>query len=142
MKDIGHFIAGRQVEHESGGFGAVFNPATGEQSGRVGMGGTAEVDAAVEAAQRAQPAWAETPLLRRMRVMFKLKELIEQNTDRVARLVTEEHGKTLKDAKGSVTRGLEVVEFACGLPQLMKGDFSHQVGGGVDLVSVRHPVGI
>lgn len=142
MKEIGHFIGGRRVAGESGEFGPVFNPALGEQTGRVALGGAAEVQAAVEAAKKAQPAWADTPLLRRMRVMFRLKELIERDMDRLARLVTEEHGKTLEDAKGSVTRGLEVVEFACGLPTLLKGDFSHQVGTGVDLLSVRHPVGI
>ena len=142
MKDIGHFIGGRQVLGGSGQHGPVFNPATGEQSGRVALGDAGDVDAAVRAALKVQPDWAATPLLRRMRVMFRLKELIERDLDRLARLVTEEHGKTLEDAKGSVTRGLEVVEFACGLPQLLKGDFSHQVGAGVDLLSVRHPVGI
>ena len=142
MQEIGHFIGGRRVAPFTDRFGPVFNPALGEQSGRVAMGGAAEVDAAVQAALRAQPDWAATPLLRRMRVMFKLKELIERDMDRLARLVTEEHGKTFDDAKGSVTRGLEVVEFACGLPQLLKGEFSHQVGGGVDLLSVRHPVGV
>jgi malonate-semialdehyde dehydrogenase (acetylating)/methylmalonate-semialdehyde dehydrogenase len=142
MKEIGHFIGGRHVPGEGGRFGPIFNPAVGEQTGRVAMGSAAEVDAAVQAAKRAQPDWAASPLLRRMRVMFKLKELIERDMDRLARLVTEEHGKTVEDAKGSVTRGLEVVEFACGLPQLLKGEFSHQVGGGVDLLSVRFPVGI
>jgi malonate-semialdehyde dehydrogenase (acetylating)/methylmalonate-semialdehyde dehydrogenase len=142
MKDIGHFIAGRRVAGESGRFGPIFDPALGEQTGRVALGGTAEVDAAVQAAQKAQPDWAATPVLRRMRVMFRLKELIERDMDRLARLVTEEHGKTLEDAKGSVTRGLEVVEFACGLPNLLKGEFSHQVGGGVDLLSVRFPLGV
>jgi malonate-semialdehyde dehydrogenase (acetylating)/methylmalonate-semialdehyde dehydrogenase len=88
------------------------------------------------------PAWAATSVIRRARVMFKLKELIEANLDRLARLVTEEHGKTLDDARGSVIRGLEVVEFACGAPQLLKGEFSHQVGTGIDLVSVRHPLGV
>ena len=142
MKDIGHFIGGRRVAGQSGEFGPVFNPAVGERTGRVALGGAAEVQAAVDAARKAQPDWAATPLLRRMRVMFRLKELIERDMDRLARLVTEEHGKTVEDAKGSVTRGLEVVEFACGLPTLLKGDFSHQVGTGVDLLSVRHPIGI
>ncbi len=142
MRDIGHFIDGRRVEGTSGQHGPIFNPATGEQTGRVAFAGAAEVDAAVQAALKAQPAWAATPLLRRMRVMFRLKELLDQNLDRLARLVTEEHGKVLDDAKGSVIRGLEVVEFACGLPQMMKGEFSHQVGTGVDLLSVRHPVGV
>ena len=142
MIEIGHFVAGKRYPGESGQFAPVFNPATGEQAARVAMGGAAEVDAAVQAALQAQPDWAATPLLRRMRVMFKLKELLERDLDRLARLVTDEHGKTLEDARGSVTRGIEVVEFACGLPQLMKGEFSHQVGSGVDLLSVRHPLGV
>ncbi len=142
MNEIGHFVAGRHMPGSSGQHAPVFDPATGEQTGRVALGGPAEVDAAVQAARRAQPDWAATPLLRRMRVMFKLKELLERDLDRLARLVTAEHGKTLEDARGSVTRGIEVVEFACGLPQLMKGEFSHQVGSGVDLLSVRHPLGV
>ena len=142
MQDIGHFIGGQRIGGGSGRFGPVFNPALGEQTARVALAGAAEVDAAVHAATAAQPDWAATPLLRRMRVMFRLKELIERDIDRLAQLVSEEHGKTHEDAKGSVTRGLEVVEFACGLPQLLKGEFSHQVGGGVDLLSVRHPVGV
>jgi malonate-semialdehyde dehydrogenase (acetylating)/methylmalonate-semialdehyde dehydrogenase len=105
MKDIGHFIDGRRVAGTSGQHGPIFNPATGEQTGRVAFAGAAEVDAAVQAAMRAQPAWAATGLLRRMRVMFKLKELLDQNLDRLARLVTDEHGKVHDDAKGSVIRG-------------------------------------
>jgi malonate-semialdehyde dehydrogenase (acetylating)/methylmalonate-semialdehyde dehydrogenase len=142
MKEIGHLIGGRKVAGTSGHHGEIFNPATGELTGRVAMGGAAEVAEAVTAALAAQPDWAVTPVLRRMRVMFKLKELIERDLDRLARLVSEEHGKVLDDARGSVIRGLEVVEFACGLPQLLKGEFSHQVGSGVDLMSVRHPVGV
>ena len=142
MKDIGHFIAGRHHPGTTGQYAPVFDPALGEQTGRVALGGAAEVDAAVQAALQAQPDWAATPLLRRMRVMFKLKELLERDLDRLAGLITAEHGKTLEDARGSLTRGIEVVEFACGLPQLMKGEFSHQVGAGVDLLSVRHPVGV
>jgi malonate-semialdehyde dehydrogenase (acetylating)/methylmalonate-semialdehyde dehydrogenase len=142
MKEIGHFIGGRHVAGESGQTGPVYNPATGEETGRVAFASAADVDRAVQAAKAAFPDWAATPLLRRMRVMFRLKELLDQNIDRLARLVSDEHGKTVEDAKGSVTRGLEVVEFACGLPQLMKGDFSHQVGGGIDLLSVRFPLGV
>jgi malonate-semialdehyde dehydrogenase (acetylating) / methylmalonate-semialdehyde dehydrogenase len=142
MKDIGHLIGGQRVEGRSGRFGDIFNPATGEVSGRVAFAGEADVDAAVEAAKAAQPAWADTAVLRRARVMFRFKELIERNMDRLARLVTEEHGKTLDDAKGSVTRGLEVVEFACGAPHLLKGEFNHQVGTGVDIMSARYPIGV
>jgi malonate-semialdehyde dehydrogenase (acetylating)/methylmalonate-semialdehyde dehydrogenase len=142
MKDIGHLINGRHVAGRSGHYGDVFNPATGEKSGRVAFADAAEVDEAVQAALAAFPAWADTPVVRRARAIFRLKELIERNIDRLARLITDEHGKTLEDAKGSITRGLEVVEFACGIPHLLKGEFSHNVGTGVDIVSVRHPVGV
>jgi malonate-semialdehyde dehydrogenase (acetylating)/methylmalonate-semialdehyde dehydrogenase len=142
VRQVGHFIEGRVVAGTGAERGPIFNPATGEQIGEVAFATAAELDRAVAAARAAQPAWAEQTVLRRMRVMFKLKELIERNLDRLAALVTEEHGKTLEDAKGSVQRGLEVVEFACGLPQLLKGEFSHQVGTGIDIVSVRHPLGV
>jgi malonate-semialdehyde dehydrogenase (acetylating) / methylmalonate-semialdehyde dehydrogenase len=142
MKDIGHLINGTRVPGESGKFGDIFNPATGERSGRVAFADAADVDKAAAAAKAALEGWANTPVLRRARVMFRFKELIERNMDRLAQLVTDEHGKTLDDAKGSITRGLEVVEFACGAPHLLKGEFSHQVGTGVDIVSVRHPVGV
>src|SRR3954468_20537287 len=110
MRDIGHFIGGRRVEGAGGRSGPVFDPATGEQTGRVAFADAAVVDRAVQAALKVQPDWAAQPVLRRARVMFRLKELIERETDRLARLITEEHGKTLEDAKGSITRGLEVVE--------------------------------
>ena len=142
MKDVGHLIGGKPHGGASGGYGDIWNPATGEKQGRVAFAGAAEVDEAVRAAKAAQPAWAETAIVRRARVMFKLKELIERNVDRLARIITDEHGKTLDDAKGEITRGLEVVEFACGAPQLLKGEFSHNVGTGVDLLSHRFPVGI
>ncbi|BCX16346.1 MAG: methylmalonate-semialdehyde dehydrogenase (acylating) [Geminicoccaceae bacterium] len=142
MKEVGHFIGGKAVAGTSGRFGPIFDPATGEETGRVAFASAAEVDAAVRAAKSAQPAWAEQTVLRRMRVMFKLKEVIERNADRLARAITAEHGKTLEDARGEVQRGLEVVEFACGLPQLMKGEFSQQVGTGIDILSVRQPLGV
>jgi malonate-semialdehyde dehydrogenase (acetylating)/methylmalonate-semialdehyde dehydrogenase len=142
MKEVGHFIGGKAVAGTSGRFGPIFDPATGEETGRVAFASAAEVDAAVRAAKAAQPAWAEQTVLRRMRVMFKLKEVIERNADRLARAITAEHGKTLEDARGEVQRGLEVVEFACGLPQLMKGEFSQQVGTGIDILSVRQPLGV
>jgi malonate-semialdehyde dehydrogenase (acetylating)/methylmalonate-semialdehyde dehydrogenase len=142
MKDVGHLIGGKAHGGASGGYGDIWNPATGERQGRVAFAGTAEVDEAVRVAKAAQPAWAETAIVRRARVMFRLKELIEKNVDRLARIITDEHGKTLDDAKGEITRGLEVVEFACGAPQLLKGEFSHNVGTGVDLLSHRFPVGV
>ena len=139
---IGHHIGGKRVAGTSGQTGPIFNPATGEQTGEVALASASEVQIAVDAAREAQASWANTAVIRRARTMFRLKELIEANMDEMAKLVTAEHGKTLDDAKGSITRGLEVVEFACGIPQLLKGEFSHNVGTGVDLVSVRHPVGI
>jgi malonate-semialdehyde dehydrogenase (acetylating) / methylmalonate-semialdehyde dehydrogenase len=142
MKDVGHWIDGRLVEGRSGRFGDLWNPAVGERSGRVALASAAEVDAAVQAAHRALPEWAATTPLRRARVMFRLKDLIERHIDELAGLVTAEHGKTLADAKGSVTRGLEVVEFACGIPSLLKGEFSGNVGTGVDLLSFRQPLGV
>jgi malonate-semialdehyde dehydrogenase (acetylating) / methylmalonate-semialdehyde dehydrogenase len=142
MKDVGHWIDGRVVEGRSGRFGDIFNPAVGERAGRVALASASEVDAAVQAAQRALPEWAATTPLRRARVMFRLKDLVERHIDELAALVTAEHGKTLADAKGSVTRGLEVVEFACGIPSLLKGEFSANVGTGVDLLSFRQPLGV
>ncbi|MCB1833093.1 MAG: CoA-acylating methylmalonate-semialdehyde dehydrogenase, partial [Geminicoccaceae bacterium] len=139
---IGHHIGGKRVAGTSGQTGPIFNPATGEQTGEVALASASEVQIAVDAAREAQASWANTAVIRRARTMFRLKELIEANMDEMAKLVTAEHGKTLDDAKGSITRGLEVVEFACGIPQLLKGEFSHNVGTGVDLISVRHPVGI
>jgi len=140
--EIGHLIGGRKVPGESGQFGDVFNPALGERIGRVAFAGEAEVDAAVANAKKAQQAWAATSIVRRSRVMFRWKELIEKNLDELARIVSTEHGKTLDDAKGEAMRGLEVVEFACGMPQLLKGEFNHNVGTGVDILSVRHPIGV
>ena len=140
-KDIGHWLNGRAVAG-SGRYGDVFNPAVGERAARVALASAAEVDAAVQAARAALPGWAGTTPLRRARVMFKLKELIERDMDHLADLVSAEHGKTVADAKGSITRGLEVVEFACGIPSLLKGEFSEDVGTGVDLISFRQPLGV
>jgi malonate-semialdehyde dehydrogenase (acetylating)/methylmalonate-semialdehyde dehydrogenase len=142
MASIGHFVGGRRIDGTSGRTGPVFNPATGEQSAAVALASAAEVDAAVRAAKEAFPAWAATTPIRRARIMFKLKDLIETHIDELAALVTAEHGKTLGDAKGSVVRGLEVIEFACGIPELLKGEFSAEVGSGIDLASFRQPLGV
>ncbi|TVQ32212.1 MAG: CoA-acylating methylmalonate-semialdehyde dehydrogenase [Geminicoccaceae bacterium] len=142
MATIGHFIDGKRIAGTSGQVGPVFDPATGEQRAAVALASAAEVDAAVRSAKAAFPAWAATPPIRRARVMFELKRLLEAHMDELAQLVTAEHGKTLADAKGSLTRGLEVVEFACGIPQLLKGEFSAEVGAGVDLASFRQPLGV
>ena len=127
---------------ESGRRGPIFNPALGQQIREVDLASTAEVRKAVAAAKAAFPAWAATPPIRRARVLFNLKRLIEENMQALAEVVTEEHGKTVEDAKGSITRGLEVVEFACGMPQLLKGEISEDVGSGVDLYAVRQPLGV
>src|SRR6202011_1315970 len=127
MNDVSHFINGQRVEGSSGRWGEVFNPATGERSRRVALGGAAEVDRAVRAAAAAFPGWAATPPLSRARVLFKFRELLERDGDAIARLITDEHGKVLSDAKGELTRGIEVVEFACGIPHLMKGEVTEQV---------------
>ena len=109
---------------------------------KVDFANSGEVQAAVDAAQAAFPAWAATPALRRSRVMFRLKGLLEAHMDELAAAVSEEHGKTIEDAKGSITRGLEVVEFACGIPHLLKGEFTEDVGSGVDSYSMRQPLGV
>ncbi|HZH27148.1 MAG TPA: CoA-acylating methylmalonate-semialdehyde dehydrogenase [Azospirillaceae bacterium] len=139
---IGHYIGGKHVAGASGRFGDVFNPATGEHTGRVALATETEVDAAVQAARQALTAWANTPPMVRARVMFRFKQLVEQDADTLVRLISSEHGKVLSDARGELTRGLEVVEFACGIPHLLKGEFSENVGTNVDSHSLRQPVGV
>ena len=142
MKTLHHYINGRKVAGASGRFGDVFNPATGELSARVPLASAAETATAVEAAAAAFPAWRDTPPLQRARVMFRFKELLEHRLDELAELVAAEHGKVLSDARGSVIRGLEVVEFACGVPHLLKGSFTENVGREVDSHSLRQPIGV
>ena len=137
MREIGHFIGGRHIAGTSGNFGNVFDPASGEVTGRVAMANAAEVDEAVAAASAAWPTWANTPPLRRARVMFKLKEFLERDRREISAIITAEHGKILSDADGEVQRGLEVVEFACGIPHLLKGEYSDHVGSGIDAWSIR-----
>jgi len=141
MRQIGHYLNGA---HAAGGGATapVFNPATGEVSGQVAMGGAAEIDAAVVHAAAAWPAWAATPPLRRARVMFKFKELLEHASKRLAAAITAEHGKVLSDAEGEIQRGLEVVEFACGIPHLLKGEYTEAIASGIDGWSVRQPLGV
>lgn len=141
MQVVGHFIAGRELRN-SGREASVFDPSTGTESTQVRLASSADVNMAVQAALAALPMWAQTPPLTRARVLFKFKALLEENTDALAAAITREHGKTLADAKGEVARGLEVVEFACGAPHLLKGDFTDQVGQGIDAFSARHPVGV
>jgi malonate-semialdehyde dehydrogenase (acetylating)/methylmalonate-semialdehyde dehydrogenase len=143
MEIIGHFIGGRSVQaRDRGNLGEVFDPATGRCARKVCMGGAQEVDAAVAAGRGAYAQWAATAPVARARVLFRFRELVEKNADALAALITAEHGKVLSDARGEVTRGLEVVEFACGIPHLLKGEFSEQVGRGVDSWSIRQPLGV
>ncbi|MGE0094895.1 MAG: CoA-acylating methylmalonate-semialdehyde dehydrogenase [Alphaproteobacteria bacterium] len=142
MHTIEHFINGKTVKGRSGRYGDVFNPATGEVAKKVSLATKEEVGEAVAAAEAAFPKWAATPPLVRARIMFKFKTLIEQHMDELAAIITAEHGKVLSDAKGSVIRGLEVVEFVCGIPHLLKGEFSENVGTNVDSWSMRQPLGV
>ena len=142
MRTLTHFINGRHVEGTSGRFGDVFNPATGQVQAKVPLASAAELAAAVEAARAAQPGWAATNPQKRARVMFNLKALIERDMDALAALLSSEHGKTIPDAKGDVQRGLEVIEFACGIPHLMKGEFTEGAGPGIDMYSMRQPLGV
>ena len=141
-KKLTHWINGKHVDGTSGRFSDVYNPATGEIAAEVPLATAAELGAAVAAAKAAFPDWAATPPLVRARIMFKYKTLIEDNADELAALITAEHGKVLSDAAGSLTRGLEVVEFACGIPQLLKGEYTEQVGRGIDAWTMRQPVGV
>jgi malonate-semialdehyde dehydrogenase (acetylating)/methylmalonate-semialdehyde dehydrogenase len=139
---IDHWISGKVVPGKSGRASDVFNPATGKVTGRVALADASEVDAAVKSARAAFPAWADTPPIRRARVMFKYLELLNKHRDELARTITAEHGKVFTDAQGEVTRGIDVVEFACGIPQLLKGDYTEQVSTGIDNWTVRQPLGV
>ncbi|MCF4097179.1 CoA-acylating methylmalonate-semialdehyde dehydrogenase [Maritalea mediterranea] len=142
MTEIGHFISNQQVAGTSGQTKDVFNPSTGEVSAKVALASTKEVDQAVAAANQAWPAWSKTPALRRVRILDKFKTILWDRLDELARAVSQEHGKTFDDAQGEVTRGLEVVEFATGMPHLLKGEFSENVGTGVDSHMVRQSLGV
>nr|WP_289072555.1 CoA-acylating methylmalonate-semialdehyde dehydrogenase [uncultured Halomonas sp.] len=139
---IHHFINGQRSEGTSGSAQEVFNPATGQVTGRIALASSADVDTAVQAAQAAFPAWADTPPIRRARVMFKFLELLNANKDALAEAITKEHGKVFTDAQGEVARGIDIVEFACGIPQLLKGDYTEQVSTGIDNWTVRQPLGV
>ena len=142
MKTIEHFVGGKSFSGESKRTGKVFNPATGEQSSVVKLASTKDVNQAVENAKKAFEPWSNTPPLQRARIMFKFKELIEKNSDELTKIIVSEHGKVYEDAKGSLTRGLEVVEYACGIPQMLKGEFTENVGTNVDSWSIRQPLGV
>ncbi|MPZ54893.1 MAG: CoA-acylating methylmalonate-semialdehyde dehydrogenase [Rhizobiales bacterium] len=142
MREIGHFVDGKRVSGASGRFADVFNPNTGEVQAKVALAKHSEVEHAIAVAERAQPAWAATNPQRRARVMFKFLDLVQKEFDELARLLSSEHGKTFPDAKGDIQRGIEVVEFACGIPNLLKGEFSEGAGPGIDLFSIRQPLGV
>jgi malonate-semialdehyde dehydrogenase (acetylating)/methylmalonate-semialdehyde dehydrogenase len=139
---IAHYIHGQPTPGTSGRQQDVFNPATGQVTGSVALANAAEVDAAVASAQAAFPAWSDTPPIRRARVMFKFLELLNQHKDELAHMITAEHGKVFTDAQGEVSRGIDIVEFACGIPQLLKGDFTDQVSTGIDNWTLRQPLGV
>ena len=139
---IAHHINGAVANGSSTRTQPVYNPATGAVTGHVNLANVADVNAAVAAAQKAFPAWADTPPLRRARVMFKFLELMNQHKDNLARIITAEHGKVFTDAQGEVSRGIDIVEFATGIPQLLKGDFTEQVSTGIDNWTMRQPLGV
>ncbi|KFL31524.1 methylmalonate-semialdehyde dehydrogenase [Devosia riboflavina] len=142
MRRIGHFIDGVETEGVAAGFQDVFNPATGEVQAQVALASAADLEAAVASAAAAQPKWAATNPQRRARVFFNFVGLINQQMDELAALLSSEHGKTVEDAKGDIQRGLEVAEFVAGAPHLMKGEFTDGAGPGIDMYSMRQPVGI
>ena len=142
MNIIKHFIGGKVIDGTSQRKGQVFNPATGEQESEVVLATKSDLDKTVEIAKKAFETWSLKPALQRARIMFKFKELIEKNFDELTKLIVSEHGKVYEDAKGSLIRGLEVVEFACGIPHVLKGEFSENVGTNVDSYSMRQPLGV
>lgn len=142
MNKLTHYINGQLREDRSGRYTEGYNPATGEVISSIALASAEDVGAAVAAARAAYPAWSETPALKRARILFNFKALLDKHQDELAALITREHGKVFSDAKGEVTRGIEVVEFACGIPQLLKGQYSDQIGGGIDNWSMRQPLGV
>jgi malonate-semialdehyde dehydrogenase (acetylating)/methylmalonate-semialdehyde dehydrogenase len=142
IKRISHWIGGKLVEGTSGRSGPVFNPATGEQTGKVDFATPEDVDRAVQTAKAAFPAWRALSLSRRTELFFRIRELVHDRAEEIGKILTSEHGKVLSDAKGEVARGLEVIEFCCGIPELLKGGFSEQASTGIDVYSIRQPLGV
>ncbi|SAK87716.1 methylmalonic acid semialdehyde dehydrogenase [Caballeronia hypogeia] len=142
VKTVSHFISGQVVAPSNDRFKDIFNPATGEVTGAVALASVEEVNSAVQAATAAFPSWSEMAPLKRARILFKFKELLNKHQDELAMLITREHGKVFTDAQGEVVRGIEVVEFACGIPNLLKTDFTDQIGGGIDNWNLRQPLGV
>ncbi|HLU58502.1 MAG TPA: CoA-acylating methylmalonate-semialdehyde dehydrogenase [Pseudonocardia sp.] len=142
MRTVTHWIGGKPTTGESTRTGPVWNPATGEQQAEVLLASPADVDAAVQAAAAAFPSWSQSSLSQRTKILFKFRELVAARTQELAEIISDEHGKVVSDARGEVQRGLEVVEYACGIPTLLKGEYSDQVSTGVDLFSFRNPLGV
>jgi malonate-semialdehyde dehydrogenase (acetylating)/methylmalonate-semialdehyde dehydrogenase len=142
MKEFTHFIAGKAVKGISGRFGDIYNPATGEVQAKVPLASRAEMRAAIEAAAKAFPEWSAVNPQRRARVMFNFKALVEKNMEELARMLSSEHGKVIADSKGDIQRGIEVIEFACGIPHLSKGEYTEGAGPGIDIYSMRQPLGV
>ncbi|MGH1421063.1 MAG: CoA-acylating methylmalonate-semialdehyde dehydrogenase [Hyphomonas sp.] len=142
MRDVQHFIGGKHVAGDSGRFSDIYNPNTGEVQARVALASTKEIDAAVANAKAAFPGWSATNPQRRARVMFEFRRLLEANIDELAELLSAEHGKVVADSRGDVQRGIDVVEFACGIPHLQKGEYTEGAGPGIDVYSMRQPLGV
>jgi len=142
LRQINHWIGGRPVAGESGRKGPVFNPATGRQTGEVDFATAEEVDRVVQTAREAFTTWREVSLAKRAEIFFRIRELVHERREEAARILTSEHGKVLSDALGEVTRGLEVIEYCCGLPTLLKSEYSEQASTGIDVYSIRQPLGV
>ncbi|MEC7551338.1 MAG: CoA-acylating methylmalonate-semialdehyde dehydrogenase [Pseudomonadota bacterium] len=142
MRTVPHYISGKTVEGQSGRFGDIYNPSTGDVQAQVQLATQNELSEAVAVAVAAQRGWSATNPQRRARVMFKFKELLEANMDELAAILSSEHGKVIADSKGDIQRGLEVIEFACGIPHLLKGEYTEGAGPGIDVYSVRQPLGV
>jgi malonate-semialdehyde dehydrogenase (acetylating)/methylmalonate-semialdehyde dehydrogenase len=142
VRELTHFIGGRHVKGASGRFGDIYNPSIGEVQARAPLATTAEVRTAVDAALKVFPEWSAQNPQKRARVMFAFKALVEKHTDELARMLSAEHGKVIADSKGDIQRGLEVIEFACGIPHLMKGEYTESAGTGIDVYSMRQPLGV
>ena len=142
LKRISHWIGGHTVEGESGRSGPVYNPALGLQTAAVDFATPEEVDRAVQAAKDAFAAWRTVSLSKRTAIFFRIRDVLDEHREDIARFLTAEHGKVLSDALGEVARGLEVIEYCCGIPELLKGEFSEQASTGIDVYSIRQPLGV
>lgn len=141
MYERHHYIAGKDVQGTSGRFGPIFNPSIGEQQGKVALASKAEVESAIAAAEAAFPEWSNTSVVKRSRVLQNLVQILYREKDTLAEALSSEHGKVFSDAQGDVQRGLEVAEFAVGIPHLLKGEYSDNVSNGIDMYSMRKPLG-